>query len=214
MRFRWEPGSHGRSGVIAVPEAGDSLPLVDGLWLDHVAEPVHADRFAAAAALLFASRTRSRLKFPEAVSPSVAQAIEALDPLGRRRVDSVLVSAAPSPRGGAILVLGADDPGASVANARGRQRRVALNVLRTDRYSGGLLTMDSLSVASNAWLHTDDRGTALQAFLPYVAVGILLADELGIGGLELSADLLASDDDLTSRLTLLCNAVGLSLSPL
>ena len=195
-----------------MPEKGDVRPGVDHLWLDHVVETVRADRLAAAAAMVFAEHTSSRFKFPEAVSPATARAIEALDPLGRRRVDLVLVSeAARRPLGGAVLVVGVDDAAATVRNQRGMQRRVALNVLRTDRYSGGLLTMESLSVASNAWLHVVTEGSPLSAHLPFIAMAILLCDELGARAIELRSGLLESDPALARRLTELCNAVGLAL---
>ena len=88
---------------------------------------------------------------------------------------------------------------------------MALNVLRTERFSGGLLTMDSLSLATNAWLHVNERTSALVAHLPYLAVAILLADDLGAGAIELDADVLDSDGALADELIALCNAVGLAL---
>lgn len=209
MRFRWEQNSYGRSGLVAVPERGDVRPVFEELWLDYMVDALSADRLAVAAALTFYAQAGARFKVPEAISPATARAIEALDPTGRRRVDLVLASQLVPKRGTAQLVVGVDDPGGSVANSRGGERRVALNILRTDRYSGGLLTMDSLSLASNAWLHVKHGVSALAAQLPYVAVAVLLAEDLGAGAIELSADALDSDDALAGQLVSLCNAVGL-----
>ena len=90
MRFRWEPNSFGRSGLVALPERGDVRPVFDELWLDHVVDDVDAGRFAAAAALTFYAEAGSSFKVPDPISPAAAHAIEALDPTAKGESTSCL----------------------------------------------------------------------------------------------------------------------------
>lgn len=213
MRFRWEENSFGRSGLVAIPEKQDTTPVFAELWIDQVVEAVAPDRIAIAAALLFHECVAGDFRVTDPVSVEVARAIEALDPSARLRVDAVHTRPQTLPADTAVLELGREEAHRSVSNQRGAQRNFALSVLRSDRYSGGLLSMDGLSIASNAWLHSQRQDeSALVTWLPYLAVAVLLAQDLGAGAISLPAGTISDSSDEAGRVRALCNAGGLALS--
>lgn len=73
--------------------------------------------------------------------------------------------------------------------------------------------MDGLSVASNAWLHGQHQDdSSLASWVPYLAVAVLLSQDLGAGAIALPAGTLSDSTDATVRVRALCNAGGLALS--
>lgn len=211
MRFRWEENSFGRSGLVATPEKGDTTPVFAELWVDQVIETVHPDRLAIAAALLFHRSVAGDFRVSDPVSVEVARAIEALDPQGRLRVDAVHTRPQTLPADTTVLELGREGLHGTASNQRGVQRTFALSILRTDRYSGGLLSMDGLSVASNAWLHRQSGQEELAGWLPYLAVAVLLSQDLGAGAVALPAGVVSEPSETSQLVRALCNAGGLAL---
>lgn len=213
MRFRWEENSFGRSGLVAIPEKQDTTPVFAELWVDQVVETVPPDRIAVAAALVFHECVAGDFRVADPVSVEVARAIEALDPMARLRVDAVHTRPQTLPADTAVLELGREEVHRSVSNQRGAQRNFSLSILRSDRYSGGLLSMDGLSVASNAWLHGQRGGdSGLTAWMPYLAVAVLLSQDLGAGAIALPPGTVTDSSDEAVRVRALCNAGGLALS--
>ncbi|WP_148236484.1 hypothetical protein [Intrasporangium calvum] len=196
---------------MAIPERFDSRPLFDELWLDYTLDNVMPDRLAVAAALTFRQGLTKSFKVPDPIFTVTASAIEDLASSRDLRVNQVVPGELSRSRGNAVLVVNVDNPSATVVNTRGGRRHIAFNILRSDRFAGALLAMDSLSLASNAWLHQRHPSSPLEAHLPYLAVAVLTAEDLGAGAIALMTDVLESDRALAKKVRRLCNAVGLSL---
>lgn len=211
MRFRWEENSFGRSGLTAIPEKGDTTPVFPELWVDQVVETVSADRLAIAAALLFHECVAGDFRVASPVSLEVARAIEALDRGGRLRVDSVHTRRSTQSVDTAVLELRREDLHGAVKNQRGTQRIFSLSVLRSDQFSGGLLSMDGLRVASNAWLHDREKGAELANWVPYLALAVLLSQDLGAGAIVVPSGALSASSEAGRLIRALCNAGGIAL---
>lgn len=212
MKIQWSDNSFGRSGILAIPERGDTQPPVDTFYLDYIVENIDQDRLAVAAALVFGTYAGDRLMFENPVSAGVARAIEVF--LGERmvRVDPVGYVENNSLHGDTTIVL--DHVGAHTTpiNQLGRQRHLGVSIVPTESSSGGLLTMDALSVASNAWLHARLHTAGFAEDRLYVAAGVLLSADLSAAGIALcdSAGVVASSVD-TRALQALLESSSLSL---
>ena len=211
MKFQWTKNEFGRSGILAIPEIGDSQPLVDTFYMDYLIENLDQDRLAIAAALVFGPYTSSRMSFSCPVSSEVARAIESFHEMSGLRVDPVNYSENHSPHGDSILHVSSRPQRGSGLNRIGHQRRLDVALLPTDKNSGALLTMDTLDVSSNAWLHSDFLSLPYAEDLCKIASGVLLSADLSAAGVAICK----SDATLPSAIfegaQRLLDTVGLSL---
>lgn len=185
MKIQWTTNSYGRSGILAIAEGEDTQPPVDTFYLDYIVESVDHDRLAVAAALVFGAYAGDRLSFENPISAGVARAIEVF--LGERmiRVEPVCYVENSSLHGDSIIVLDHSGAHATPVNKLGRQRHIGVSILPTESSSGGLLTMDTLSVASNAWLHARLHPAGFAEDRSSVAAGVLLSADLSAAGIAL-----------------------------
>ncbi len=210
MKFRWVPNSFGRSGIVATREMSDSQPLYPELWIDYNIEHFDQDRFAVASSLAFGAFADRRLFFDAAVSQSTSSAIQSFLGRGSVNVHPVLFSDKSSLSGDTLMILSDDNTPLPHANGLGRHRLFGLNVLSSDRYSGGILQMDQLTISSNAWLHSGPGLGIKRGCYPYLAAAVLLAADFGIGAIEIKVD----DSELKDQLhgvRAMFRSVGLNL---
>lgn len=210
MKIQWTANSFGRSGILAISESGDTEPPVDTFYLDYIVENIDQDRLAVAAALTFGAYAGSRMIFENPVSAGVARAIEVFLMEHMIRVDPVNYAENSSLHGDSIIVLDHSGAHAAPRNELGQQRRIGVSILPTDRNSGGLLTMDSLSVASNAWLHSQLHPSGSAEDRSSVAAGVLLSADLSAAGIAMCESSGSGSVD-AAALRALLESVGLSL---
>jgi len=188
LRVEWTPESDlGYGGLFAVPESYDASPIVAALLIDGCPTKVTAERLGVAATLAFGRYASGSLTLPAPVSPEVAEAVEdyceswvAVGPLR--------LEPKPLPSGNTTFVLGGKSHN-RVKNGWGRPREVALDVRRSDKWSGKLTAVDELIVASNAWLlGTASDPSDLGSYLGHLAVATLFAESLAVDTIALPAE--------------------------
>ncbi|MEV7606239.1 hypothetical protein AB0N65_12440 [Paenarthrobacter sp. NPDC089322] len=211
MKIQWTRNDYGRSGLLAIAEDGDTQPPIETFYVDYLIETVDQDRLAIAAALVFGPYTDTRLVFENPVSSGVARAIENLYPDKAIRVEPVSYSENHSPHGDSLLHVNSHYRDTNFTNHVGQQRQVRVTFQPTDRSSGGLLTMDSLDVACNSWLHAELRPDAHGDVLCTIAGGILLSSDLSAAGIAICDTSSQEGSPVYSRATRLLESVGLSL---
>lgn len=211
MKVQWTSNDYGRSGILAIAEDGDTQPPIETFYVDYLIETVDQDRLAIAAALVFGPYVESRLVFENPVSSGVARAIENLYPNKAVRVEPVSYSENHSPHGDSVLHVNSHFRDPNFVNRVGQQRQVNVSFQPTDRSSGGLLTMDSLDVACNSWLHAELRPDAQGDVFCTLAGGVLLSTDLSAAGMAI-CDSSADEAQLVySGVSRLLESVGLSL---
>lgn len=211
MKVQWTRNDYGRSGILAVPEEGDTQPPIESFYVDYLIETVDQDRLALAAALVFGPYVDSRLVFESPVSTGVARAIENLYPNKALRVEPVSYSENHSPHGDSVLHVNSHYRDPNFVNRVGQQRQVHVSFQPTDRSSGGLLTMDSLDVACNSWLHAELRPDAHGTVFCTLAGGVLLSSDLSAAGVAICETSASASDPVYSRASRLLESAGLSL---
>lgn len=180
MKIYWKSELDGRSGISVDPEGYDGTPPLRELWLDRAPNALNADRVAIASALVFGSYVASGLEFERPVSVGVAEAIKAFCDNEGLNVAPIEYQQRPFAFGDGVLMIEQRGPEGISERHSASQRRVQLNVLRSDVYSGSLMSTNSLSVSSNAYLH-DGLSSALgNSAFAVMAVGILFAEDLGL----------------------------------
>ncbi|WP_320535869.1 hypothetical protein [Pseudarthrobacter sp. IC2-21] len=211
MKIRWTANNFGRSGILAISEIGDTQPPVDTFYLDYIVENTDQDRIAVAAALIFGAYANDRLLFESPISSEVSRSIELFLAERSLRVDPVSFVDNNSIHGDAIIVLDHSAVHAPPQNQLGMQRRIRLSLLPTQFSSGGLLTMNSLSVAANAWLHAR-LNEGIGEDVSSVAAAVLLSADLSAAGLALCKEAhVLSDSVNPDSLRALLESTGLSL---
>ncbi|MGO4145615.1 hypothetical protein AB4Y77_11060 [Paenarthrobacter sp. YAF11_1] len=211
MKVQWTRNDFGRSGILAVAEEGDTQPPIETFYVDYLIETVDQDRIAVAAALVFGPYVDSRLVFENPVSSGVARAIENLCANKAVRVEPVSYSENHSPHGDSVLHVNSHHRDSNFTNHVGQQRQVRVSFQPTDRSSGGLLTMDSLDVACNSWLHAELRPDVHGDVFCTLAGGVLLSADLSAAGVAICDT--STDDSLPaySQASRLLESAGLSL---
>lgn len=211
MKFQWTKNEYGRSGILAIPESGDSQPLIDTFYMDYLIENLDQDRLAIAAALVFGPYAGIRMSFSGAVSAAVAREIESFHQLSGLRVDPVAYGENHSPHGDSVLHVTSRQRHTKHENRIGQQRRLDVALLPTDKNSGALLTMDSLDVSSNAWLHSEFLATPYADDLCRIASGVLLSADLSAAGVAVCRSDAALPAHILQNAQRLLDTVGLSL---
>lgn len=209
MKFRWVPNSYGRSGIVATAESVDSQPVLSELWMDYNIDLFDQDRFSVACALAFGPSTNQRMAFSAGVSHRVSTEIERYLAGSRVRVEPVTYEERSVPTGNSLLLLHDQQMAVTAMNAVGAERHFALEILPSDRFSGGMLQMDRLSLSSNAWLLVDQPPGGLRSH-PHLAAAVLLAADLSASAIKvISSSSIA--DPLMRDVARLLRSTGLSL---
>lgn len=209
MKFQWEPNAFGRSSIAAVPEQGDSAPGISELLIDHVVDTYDDDRFLAASALAFAPYVFTRFYANGAVSTTTAAAIERQHGGLQGRVQNVhFMRGAHYTLGETVMHLDTEPSRREQENQLGLRREFNLSVLRSDHYSGGIMSMGGMTVSSNAWLLASSRKGA-SCWYPYIAVAVLLAEGVTGGAIKIPTQ--DRDDPHFRYAAGVCDAVGLKL---
>lgn len=182
---------------------------VRGLLVDAAPDRLSGDRLSVAAALAFQRYVRGMVTFPQPVSARLANA------LAEFRAPVWLSVSPVEDRGtqfggtGTTLVLDVDGRGWRGCNSVETGQVTVLGVLRSDRWTGRLFSMDQLLVASNAWMF-DDEEDSVRGLSSVLAVAVMMA-----GDLEASRVLVpharAADPVWEDRVVRLLAAVGIDL---
>ena len=188
MIITWQSEYEGHIGFRAVAEDYDGTPHVDHFWMDKAPVDRHWDREAIAAYLVFGSYASGRLAVPHKFSPAAAKAMSSMSAPVDLRPEPIEYYAKRLPFGTRTLRLLKDSPLARKDTDPPNQDVGYLQVLRSDRASGAIRTINGLTVASNAWVHSDSQGSELASVYPYLAMGALFAEDLEANVLEIEAD--------------------------
>ncbi|MCB5272577.1 hypothetical protein BJG92_00079 [Arthrobacter sp. SO5] len=211
MKIQWTGNSFGRSGILAIAEKGDTQPPIDTIYLDYIVDIVDQDRLALAAALVFGAYAGNRIMFESPISVGVARAIEIFLRERTIRVDPVSYAENNSLHGDSIIMLDHSEAHTAPTNVLGRQRQIRVSILPTESNSGGLLTMDSLRVASNAWLHDQLRPPGFAEDRSSIAAAILLSADLSAAGINMCEPAGDGGSTTPDALRPLLESAGLSL---
>jgi hypothetical protein len=214
VKISWVSGDHsGRWGVRAVPEAYDAVPHLDTLLMDGSPLQLNHDRLAVAAALTFGRYVSGSLELAKACSPATAAAIARYLAPAHATVTPVTLEPRALPIGaGVCIAADEDDEFVAPKNARGARRVFVLRGLRSDRFAGSLATMESLDIATNAWLHARPGDGALQLRASSVAVAVLYAETLQVD--EIAVPPLACQESDVKRVRDLLGSARLGFSVL
>jgi hypothetical protein len=211
MKIQWTTNSFGRSGILAIAEDSDTQPPVDTFYLDYIVEDIDHDRLAIAAALVFGSYAGNRLMFDNPISAGVARSIEVFLRERMIRVDPVSYVENSSLHGDSIIMLDHSGAHAAPNNELGQQRQIGVSILPTDSSAGGLLTMNTLSVASNSWLHAQLHPSGSAEDSSSVAAGVLLSADLSAAGIAICESGDVGGSTGPQALRALLESAGLSL---
>lgn len=211
MKVQWTKNDFGRSGLLAVSEEGDTHPVLDTFYMDYLIENLDQDRLAIAAALVFGSYSGNRLSFGGRVSSEVARAIEAFHQPHGVRVEPVSYGENHSPHGDSVLYVSMEHGHSKSLNRLGQQRRLDVALLPTDKNSGALLTMNSLDVATNSWLHSEFLSLPYASDLCKIASGVLLSADLSAAGVAICRSENSLPAPILQGAQRLLDSVGLTL---
>lgn len=180
MKVLWKSDKTGRSGILVESEGYDGTPPISELWLDRSPLSLHADRVAIAGALVFGAYAASGLEFSRPVSTGVAEAIKLFCGNEGLNIMPVDYEQRPFARGHGKLDILEEGIGVGIGGHSAVRRRMTLNVLRSDVYSGSIMSSNSLSVSSNSYLHDGLARGRGRAGYGALAVGVLFAEDLGL----------------------------------
>ena len=175
MKISWSADYVGRHLLHAAPHDYDGVPPISALLIDERPKVLSPDREAVAGALVFGRYAAGTFEFPRKFSPAVASAIEVY--CGGSWVSPGPIEYYPKalPEGSRRAVL--QSGGSLDRLASGPDGAVNFSVLRSDTYSGALLSLGAFAIASNAWLH-GELGGGLERLTVPLAVGGLFAEDL------------------------------------
>lgn len=185
MRFDWSPNlDAGGCEIAAIPSDYDGSPAPSCLRLDYAPRFASPGRLAVAAVLAFRPYIAGALDFPAAISPELARNLmNLLAPVSvfPQPVD-FHPKAIPLGTGTFVVEDGQEELGRSASS---RSSVTRLRLTSGSRTFGHQLERDLVSVPTNAALLTPTSGDPLDAVLPLVAGAVLLAEDFGIGTIEL-----------------------------
>lgn len=178
MKFEWQGNSEaGGSALVAIPDRYDAVPYINELIIDGRPRLVSAERMAVAATLAFGSDCSGSMELPFAAGPATAQAIQGFLHPTWVAVSPIDFTAKALPVGVTRMHLTVDSTFERKAvNTFDEQRTVHLDLRRSDRFAGQLMSLDRQIVVSNAWMfgETGSRRSLLAA----LAVAVLFAEGL------------------------------------
>lgn len=183
MKIKWLSEFDGQVGLAVEPDDYDGTPQISHLWMDRGPKSRHWDREAVATGLVFGRYFGGEITMPHKFSPAVATGL-------RRMAGPVPINVGPIeyypkglPEGERRLHLLVDEPVPEDLMEPKDQSACYLQILRSDRASGSIRRVNGLSVASNAWLHSEPR--AVSGLLPFIALACLFAEDLEAGTIVL-----------------------------
>lgn len=170
---------NGRFGIVAEAQGYDGALWLRELWLDRRPVAMHQDRIAVAATLAFGRKAANELTLESAISPGTAQAIKNFNSNLSLNVSPVDYNQKRFPEGSNALRVVGDDSSAALANSVEARREMSIRVLRSDRFAGSLMSMESLSISSNAFIFDVNAAEQGEKGFARLAVGVLFAEDLG-----------------------------------
>jgi hypothetical protein len=170
-------------GLLPNVEVYDSYGSVSGLWIDKAPRQLSAERLAVASALAFRTRLSGHLSLEKAISPATAEAISAF--LRPAYVAPTPIEFRPLtlPKGNSEFVV--HKPGMeprSASNSVDGVRSISLDLRRSDRWTGAMMSFDRLVLATNAWLMAEP-GNEVESYYSSLAVGVLFAEDFDVDSL-------------------------------
>ena len=212
MKFQWNPNlATGGCELSAHPDDYDGHPTPDVFRLDYSPRFASPGRLAVAAVLAFRSFVAGELTFPSPIAPELARSIiEFLDPVA---VFPQPLDFQPKavPLGTGLFVVEPDGIPSPADAAPGGPSVARLRLPSAGEGFGHSLTRDTLTVPTNATLLVPASEDPLARLGPFVAAAVLLAEDFGIGTLQLPR-VAAPQDSSLRRLAGLLEAGSLSLT--
>lgn len=202
MKIFSETESFGRFSLLTEVEAYDAVTPISRFFIDYVPSVLNPERVALAGYLAFGSWISGGVKFPEAICPELASAIE--DDSMPARVRPEKIDYTPKRLAGgkyeAQVLVG---PAATES-----ETSRSLRILPHGKYVGALRQEGHLQVSSNAYVLAGCVPKAAE-HRPMLAVAVLAAEEFGIEKLRFKAKI---NENERMHLQSLLGAVGLGLT--
>jgi hypothetical protein len=186
VRIEWHPVlDDGGCGISAVPQEYDGHPTPDLLKLDYSPRFAAPTRLALAAVLAFRPYISGALQLPQPVSPEVADGIREI--LRPHEVFPEPIEYHPKaiPTGPGTFRL-QDSPTAVKPGSPAGPLDLVL--VDTARVFGHHLEGNVATMPTNASLLAPGVSDPLDRLLPSLAVAVLLAEDFGVGAIELPAE--------------------------
>lgn len=210
MKIEWVNENSGRSGLVVTEvDRYDGVPSIDSFWLDHAPLNLSQDRVAVATTLVFGRWAMGAFRLPKQVGAGTAKSIiRYLEP-NWVVPEPIDYGPKPIPNGPATLYVSSVGSGNDVDfAAKTSADGIQLRILSSDKYSGAISTMSSLSVAANAFAFQMEGPGEMG--LPLLAVAVLFAEDLQSTTIVLPATYSSMIGD-EIRLRQLLSSVGLQL---
>ncbi|WP_146004658.1 hypothetical protein [Brevibacterium paucivorans] len=195
MKFNLHgPTSDIEGGCIeAIPGQYDGQPPIERLLVDHRLDSINNDVLALACTLTFGQYMQGNVSFPKPVSPECAQSIEAFMLPSKVNITTIEEEPFSAPEGNGILFISTSPDARFVTpNYWGIPRSSSIQILDSTEYSGSMISVDTLALASNAAVFCK-LGTSPYIELPLLAVALLYTERLGCG--TLAYDLSGSEEN-------------------
>ncbi|KGN35692.1 hypothetical protein [Knoellia subterranea] len=188
----------------------EARPHLSRLLIDSPIDKLPGDRLAVASALIFQQHFRGMVRLPKPVSPEIAAHLTKLRQPVWCSVGPVDDTGSQHGGRGTTLVLDIDHAWLEAANTVDSGARVVVTLLRGDKWSGRIFSMDRLAVASNVWLF-DSGEDSVRALTPYLGVALLLGGDLECSRMYLPHTR-RPDPEWETYVTTLMSAIGVELT--
>ncbi|AZA13234.1 hypothetical protein ACFPVT_00680 [Corynebacterium choanae] len=189
MIFHHRKGLTGLSGITAVAEDYDGIPLIDEFYSTLSHKNVHRDRFALACYLAFGDYIGGRLQSPQPMTPAMAHAIaRAAAPLDVEPTPIEYYAKALPEGVGRLIVQPIEDLADAgqlwdASSPATNERRLV--IVPVDQTNGSLRTLSTLVIAANANIFAGTH--AISPWYPYLAIAALAAEQMECNVLVLPA---------------------------
>lgn len=204
MRIEWQHTPQGSVGFRAQPEEYDAVPPVDALLMESSPNLLNPERKAIAAYLAFGRWTSGDLTLDFKFGPTTASAIE-------RDTSHLDIRPGPIEYYPKPLSVGTDEV-AVTFHARNwtDPNTTTLSVLPSSDWAGGLRSLSSIAIASNAFALDHASSNHTTSIRARLAVAVLFSEELAADTLVVSSEE-TIDEQERFRLTNLLLAARLGL---
>lgn len=202
MIVEWKSERIGHVGFSATAEDYDGVPRFSSYWLDATPKSRHGDRVALAAFLIYGGYMGGFTQLPQKFSPALESAFRRASGI-ETAFGPVEYHATGLPHGTRTLHVSWTGIETAEHITSAPSKTAFLHVDRSDKSSGSLRSIDSLRVASNAWVHCrTDLGT-LQEIFPYLAAAVLYADDLEADTIQIRGNYDTASEDWVTLVHLL-----------
>jgi hypothetical protein len=211
MQFEWQPSTTtGGSALTAFPEQYDGWPTPTSLRIDLTVRFSSAGRSAAAAALAFRPFISGPITFPAPISPELANAVT--DLLQPRSVWPGPLELAPKPIVSSGAMFRIAFPVDAVPSEGETEGRVPTRLVLPSNGAqlGHSFGPGYVVLPTNAHLLTSESSDELLRFLPFLAAVVLVAEDLGVGVLQVPESL--GREALFTKVSELMRTVGIRLT--